>query len=210
MKKKFLLFDFDGTIANTLPAIITSLKKVAKEFDYDISTRDILKLRKMTPLEIVTHLKFPPWKIPKLISRIREELAKNVDKIKIINGMEQAILDLKFKGYRMGILTSNLKETVEKFLIKNKLLVFDQIVSEPGIFRKSKSLKKILHDRHLNTTDVIYLGDEVRDIDFCRQSGIKIISVTWGFNKKEVLIKNKPDFLAEKPQDIKEILKNLK
>ncbi len=207
--KKFLLFDFDGTIADTLPAIIDSLMKTAKEFGYNVETGDILKLRKMTPLEIITHFKFPPWKLPKLISRIRQDLAKQLDKIKMIKGMDKAILDLKFKGYRMGILTSNLKETVEKFLIKNKLLVFDQIVYEPGIFRKSKSLKKILHDRNLNTTDVVYFGDEVRDIDFCRESEIMIIAVTWGFNKKEVLVKNKPDFLAEKPSEIKKILKSL-
>ena len=137
MKKQqyFLLFDFDGTIADTLPAIIDNLKEASEEFGYDLSTEDIMKLQQMTPLQIITHLKFPPWRIPSLISRIRNKLTEQVDKIKLIPGMGKTLLDLKSEGYKMGILTSNLKETVEKFLIKNKLSIFDQIISELGIFQ---------------------------------------------------------------------------
>lgn len=207
--KKFLLFDFDGTIADTMPAIISIMQRVDKEFGYNLTEKEIVKLRGMSPLGIIRHFKFPPWKMPKLISRIREELAKEVNKIKIIPGMEKLLLDLKFKGYRMGILTSNVKETVDKFLLKQKLLIFDQIVSEPSVFRKSRSFKKFLKDNNLNVNDVIYFGDEVRDIDFCRESGVKIIAVSWGFNEKAVLQKNKPDFLVEKPDEIKRIVKNL-
>jgi len=110
MKRKFLLFDFDGTIADTLGASLKILFKISKEFGYNISTKDVSKLRQMNPFEIITHFKFPPWKIPKLISKIREELTEKVDEIKIFKGMNKVVLDLKLKGYRMGILTSNLKK----------------------------------------------------------------------------------------------------
>ncbi len=208
MKKKFLLFDFDGTIADTWPVAENIIKKVGKEFGYDLKDEDVKVLRTMAPLDIILHFKFPPWKIPKLVDRVREELATEAKKIKLIPGIEKPLLDLKFKNYRMGILTSNLKETVDKFLLKNQLLIFDLVVYEPGIFQKSKSFQKILKENNLNAKDVIYVGDEVRDIDFARESGIKIISVGWGFNKKEVLLKNKPDYFAENPSDLKKILKN--
>ena len=106
----------------------------------------------------------------------------------------------------MGILSSNSKENIEKFLQANSLEIFDFIHSEENILGKGKALGNLLKTHRLKNNEVIYVGDEVRDIEACKENGVKIISVTWGFNKKDILKKSKPDYIVDKPRKILKIL----
>jgi phosphoglycolate phosphatase len=55
-------------------------------------------------------------------------------------------------------------------------------------------------------SDFIYVGDEYRDIEAAKAANVKIISVTWGFNSREVLENANSGYIAE---DTEEILKLL-
>lgn len=206
--KNVIIFDFDGTIANTLPTVIKILKTVMKDFGYEsITTGEIEKLRGMSPLDIVVHLKVPIWKIPKLISAIRNKLHDQIENVELFPGIEKVLLEIKFRGYKLAILSSNKKETLDKFLEKKQLMFFDFVQSEPNVFEKSKLIKKFLRQNKIKAEDVIYIGDEVRDIEACKKSGVLIIAVSWGFNKSTILKKFKPDYLVNKPREILDILR---
>lgn len=208
--KKTILFDFDGTIANTLPHAVKITNNLLVESGYKrLSDEEFTDLRNMNPLQIVTHLKFPVWKLPGLIKHVRNGLSQKVEKIKLFPGMEQLIVDLKLKEHRLAILTTNQKEMVDKFLELNQLLMFDFIECEPNVFKKPKLLRSFLKKNNLKKSDVIYIGDEIRDIEACREVRIPIISVTWGFNKEEALKKHRPDYLVRKPQSIAKIIEQL-
>lgn len=208
--KKIVLFDFDGTIADTLQFAVKISNEYLKNEGYSsISKAELNDLRNMNPLQLITHLKFPIWKVPSLVKTVRENLYKEAEKIKIFPGVKKLIQDLKAHGFKLAILTSNLKETVDKFLAHQKLEVFDYIKCEPNILEKAKLIKSFLNQHSLKTKDVIYIGDEVRDIEACRSVGVQIVSVTWGFNDGDSLRKLKPDFIVTKPAQILEILKKI-
>ena len=67
-----------------------------------------------------------------------------------------------------------------------------------------------MKENQLNPSEIIYVGDQVRDISACRKINCKIIAVSWGYNSKSRLIKGNPDFLVDKPKDILQIVKKLK
>ncbi len=46
----------------------------------------------------------------------------------------------------------------------------------------------------------------MRDIEACHEIGIDIISVTWGYNNKAVLEKNRPTFIVNSPPELLKIL----
>lgn len=208
--KKIILFDFDGTIADTLPPALKITNEHLKKDGYPpVTAKELKELRHMNPLQIVTHSKYPIWKVPGLVRQVREDLHKEVNKIQIFPGIKQLILNLKKSGFHLAILTSNLKETIEDFLALHKLEVFDYVQCEPNIMEKGKLLKRFLNEHDLKTSDVIYIGDEIRDIEACKSVGIQIISVTWGFNDANSLQKLNPDFLVKKPQQIFELLKKV-
>lgn len=205
--KKIIIFDFDGTIADSFPPMIKILKKQVKEMGYgDLTDKQIEVLRSMRPLDIIRHFRFPIWKIPKLIQTVRQELFNQIDQINLFPGISELIENLKNKKIKYGILTSNSKKTVEAFLNVNNLNGFDFIESETNIFKKSSHLAFIIKKYFLNKKDVVYVGDEVRDIEACREVEVDIISVTWGYNNKTVLEKNRPTFIVNSPPEILKIL----
>ena len=55
--------------------------------------------------------------------------------------------------------------------------------------------------------NVIYVGDEIRDIKAAMEAGIKVASVTWGYNFENVLSKYKPDFIINRPEDLLNLFK---
>ena len=67
-----------------------------------------------------------------------------------------------------------------------------------------------MEKHNLKPQEIIYVGDEVRDIQACKKIGVKIIAVSWGYNSKEILDREKPDYLVNKPIEIPKILKNIK
>ena len=203
MKIKTVIFDFDGTIADTLTTIVKLFNTQAKEFGLQpITKRDLEKFRNQSPFEIIKHFGISLIKAPFIAAKIRAELKKKIASVKLFPRIKEILNKLKNKGFQLGILSSNSKENIEEFLKKNDLSVFDFIHCEEKLFGKGQALKNLLKIHRLKNNEVLYVGDEVRDIEACREIGVKIISVTWGFNKKEILKKNKPDFLVDKPEQI--------
>lgn len=67
-------------------------------------------------------------------------------------------------------------------------------MNSTNIMGKEKTIKKLLTSHKLNPHEVIYVGDEIRDIKACRKIGIKIICVDWGYDAIEMLKINQPDY----------------
>lgn len=211
MDRQFIIFDFDGTIANTLPHISKIIDQLAGRFGYEnFSGKKVVKLLKKQKLQkFLKKLKISVFKLPFVVKRIRVELNKNIESVKPVRGIKAAILKLRKMGYGLGILSSNSKANVSRFLRKNKLDFFDFIYSESSIFGKDKAIKNLLRKRHLKPKNIIYIGDETRDIEAAKKIKVKVISVTWGFNSKKILKKENPDFLVDKPSQIIGIVTNL-
>jgi phosphoglycolate phosphatase-like HAD superfamily hydrolase len=74
---------------------------------------------------------------------------------------------------------------------------------------KPREFHRILKKRKVAKDEVIYIGDESRDVEAARESGIKVISVTWGYNSREALSAHRPDFIAETPDELQQIVEKL-
>ena len=102
------------------------------------------------------------------------------------------------KKHTIGILTTNSREIVDYVLKKGKVGV-DFIYTDGSLFRKHKNIKSILQERGLEKQDVIYVGDEVRDIIASRKAGIQVMAVSWGANSRKLLKTEKPDYVHPIP-----------
>jgi phosphoglycolate phosphatase len=204
--KKIIVFDFDGTIADTFPEAVKVLNEILPSFGLRKVEREDLKIfRSEGTRKTLKQLKIPWIKIIRINKKLMTELKGRVEFLELIRGMDKTLKELKNRGYKLGILTGNLKESVEKFLNKNDLEIFDFIYSGGGILGKHLAIKKMMKKEGLKKEDFVYVGDEVRDIEACKKVGVKIISVAWGFNDYDALGKYKPDWLIKKPEEILEI-----
>jgi phosphoglycolate phosphatase len=211
MTQKVIIFDFDGTIADTVDALISITNSLAKQFGYiPISYDELSILRNLTSREILKYSGLSAFKVPFLVKRVKSELKNKIKDLKPIPGIREALIALKADGHRLGIITSNSKDNVTEFLQVNELEnLFEFIHSGVTIFGKTTIMNNLLRQKQLKTQEVIYVGDETRDVESSKKANIKVVAVTWGFNSQEALAKEKPDFLIHDPQELVEVVKNI-
>ena len=203
-----IFFDFDGTIADTLNKFVKLFNHLAIEFGYRVaSPEDIDKMRNLSSTEILKFSAVPLWQVPFLIRRLKKELNREIQFLTPIPGMKATLQQLKARGIKLGILTSNSQENVAKFLQQNDMEdLFDTVFAGASILGKHKVLRKILRQENLQPQELVYVGDETRDIDAARKSGVRAIAVGWGFNLPQALEARHPDFLVREPRELIQVL----
>jgi len=203
MNKNTLVFDFDGTIADTFLYFVNISNRLAKEFNYNlIHDDDIEDIRHKTSKEIVGHLNVPIMKIPAIFRKGKSEFFKDVEKLKLIEDLKEVLIKIKDLGYSMGILSSNSSKNIETFFDNHGINIFNFIHSSPKVWSKNTCLKRLIKDRKMDIKKILYIGDETRDIDAAKKTGVKVAAVTWGYNSAEVLKKHNPDYLIHSPEEL--------
>ncbi|MEY2833844.1 MAG: hypothetical protein RLZZ574_3103 [Cyanobacteriota bacterium] len=208
MTVKVILFDFDGTIADTYQAIANITNQLSTEFGYKaLDQEELILIKNISSREIVKRSEISIFKLPFLVRRVRAELSKEIAELQPIKGIAQVLLKLKKQGYILGIVTSNNKENVNIFLAKNQLdHLFSYIYSSTAIFGKHRVLNQVIREHNIVQSDIIYVGDETRDIRSARKSLISVVAVSWGFNAAEILQEHQPDYLVAEPSELLEAI----
>jgi len=208
MTTKVILFDFDGTIADTYQAIANITNQLSTEFGYKaLSEEELLLIKNISSREIVKLSEISVFKLPFLVKRVRSELSKEIAELNLIADIKEILTELKDRGHILGIVTSNNKENVDIFLAKNQLdRLFRYIYSGTAIFGKHRVLNQVIKEHKLAKSNVIYVGDETRDIRSARKSKIPVIAVSWGFNAAEILSQHQPDYLVDRPSELLEAI----
>ena len=206
--QKVIIFDFDGTIADTVEALVVIANRLALEFDYpQITPEELALLRNLTSREIIKYSGISVFKIPFLVKKVKGELKRKIPDLKPISGIQESLLILKEKNYRLGIITSNSEENVKEFLKVNDLeSIFEFIYSGVTIFGKTTIINNVLRQQQIKSSEAIYVGDETRDVEASQKANIKVVAVTWGFNNEEVLAQQKPDFLVRHPSELLDVI----
>lgn len=210
MTQKVIIFDFDGTIADTVDALVTIANRLAGEFGYiPINSQELALLRNLPAREIIKYSGVSLFKIPFLVKKVKGELKHKIHELHLINGIKTALVELHDQGYHLGIITSNSQDNVHEFLKCHKLdHLFDFIYSGVTIFGKTTIINNVLRQKQFKPEAVIYVGDETRDVESAKKANIKVIAVSWGFNSSEALGKQNPDFLIHDPSELVSVIKN--
>ncbi len=203
-----LVFDFDGTIADTLTEALRLFNRLAPVYGYrQLPSGELLRARNMTTKQFIRAYDIPRMKIPSMIREGRRIIGKRISEIKPISGMPEVLRLLRPQARTMGILTSNAKVNVEAFLQKEKLEIFDFISTVPKLGGKAKNLRAVMKTFTLEPAEIAYIGDETRDLRASRKAAIRTVGVTWGFNRREVMLQQGPDDLIDEPAQLLELFK---
>ena len=204
---KVIIFDFDGTLADTIDILLSITNRLSAEFGFKSATKDELaQLSNLNSWQILQYSGISIFKFPLLIRRLKAELHSEVPHIQLFPGIKEVLLELKKRGFQLGIITSNSRENVLGALERNGLQDTFTFIYSGSTFGKHKVINKWLRIENIHTEKVVYVGDEIRDIDAAKKTGIKVIAVGWGFNSPQALAAQNPNFLIERPQELIEIM----
>ena len=207
---KHILFDFDGTLADSGEMGLQILNELLDKYNLKkVSREEMIKINNFPIKDRFKLLGIPFYRFPQILVTTLIKYKELISSLKSFEGIEELLSDLKREGYTLSILSSNSIDNIEFFLNKYNLKAFDNVISEKNIFGKQKSIKAYLKKYDLKNEEIIYIGDELRDIEACKKVNVKIIAVTWGFDSIDLLKKAKPDYLLDKPEKILTIIKSL-
>ena len=203
MKYPVIVFDFDGTLVDSFDPALEYLFEVLlpKYRVKNLEKKNLESLRQMSFGELMT---FIPWgfiKIWPLIWEVKKWHDKNLHLVSLYPEIPDMVRTLAEAGFTMMILTSNSKDNVQQVLRRyNVERYFEDIWESHGLFNKPKTLRKVMHHYGLKAKEMIYVGDEIRDVKACKKVGVPIIAVTYGFNAREGLAKYDPEYLVSSPR----------
>jgi phosphoglycolate phosphatase-like HAD superfamily hydrolase len=206
---KYLIFDFDGTLADTADAHVQAFNRIHAQFDLPkIGKRELVKFHSTSMKEICEEYSIGPVKLLKIARALNQEISALIPQANFYPGIKKTLLNLK-KNFTLGILSSNELSNIENFLINQDLplsSIFSFWRCEKNLFGKDKALKSLMQEYKIDPAQVLYFGDQVRDVEACQKAGVQVVAVTWGFASEELLTSAKPDFLINQPSEIMDLL----
>ena len=198
--KPAIIFDFDGTIADSLLVTLQILYELVHH--KPLPPENIGKLRAHGSLALLRELHIPLWRAIGLLPRVRRRLSKADKTAAPITGVPDAIRELS-RSHRLFILSASSRSGIEAFLARHHLQdCFVRIYGNAVAWRKAPYLRQLLHDEALEAEATWYVGDRTWDVRAARAAGIHTAAVTWGFNNARLLKRTHPEVLIFMPVEL--------
>lgn len=204
---KLIIFDFDGTIADTFEAAFQIFNELADELGCRrVAPSEIPLLRTMRTMEIIRYMRVPLSRMGFIARRGCEGLSARIDHIQSFPGAAEALHKLRTSGYRLGIVTSNSDFNVRRFLKNHDLEIFDFVRGSSRILGKGIELRRILREHKLSGTEVLFVGDETRDVEAAKVAGVFVAGISWGYSARSTLEATNPDVLIDSLAELSQFL----
>jgi phosphoglycolate phosphatase len=203
MKYRLAIFDFDGTLADSLPWFRSVFNGVARNYGFrPLNDAEFETLRGVGNREIIRRLGVPLWKMPMIAAYMRRMMAADIDGIALFDGVPEMLRDLKAVDMRIAVVTSNSEENVRRVLGHRNAGLIDHYACGASIFGKPPKFRQVLRRSGVPAHKTICIGDEVRDAEAARSLGIPFAAVSWGYAKPELLEAQAPDRMFTSVGDI--------
>jgi phosphoglycolate phosphatase len=203
MKYRLAIFDFDGTLADSLPWFRSVFNSVATRYGFRaLDDAEFEELRGMGNREIIRRVGVPLWKIPMIAAHMKRLMAEDIDGIALFDGAAEMLRDLKSSGMRLAVVSSNSEKNIRRVLGHENAALIDHYGCGASIFGKPPKFRQVLRRSGVRAHEAICIGDEVRDAEAARSLGIPFAAVSWGYATPELLASQEPDQMFVSVGDI--------
>lgn len=216
--KKLLIFDLDGTLADTLSTLTESMNSVLAECSYplvddahicrSIGNGMLMLCRRCVPAEYYDDESvYMPF-----LAKYKEAYARNyLDLDKPYDGLIEVIAELKSRGYAIAALSNKphryTVDIVEKLFGKGYFADIRGMIEGVPTKPDPTSFLDIASNLGFTAENTIMIGDSEPDINVANNAGAKSIAVSWGYRTPEQLKAAGAETVIDTPSELLEILK---
>ena len=213
-----VIFDLDGTLLNSIGDLAAAANYVCRQNGWPEHTEAEI-------MDMVGH------GIPNLVKQFSPEDARstlmvlnttaqfnqyygchNIELTRPYDGVPALLKRLKAAWMRLAV-CSNKADEFSRSLAEHFFPgTFDAILGKrPGIPGKPDpaGLRLLLAELGAAPEESVLVGDGETDVRSARNAGLRCLAVTWGFRSRESLEREAPDALADRPEELPEILESL-
>ena len=205
-----LIFDWDGTLADTREVIVISFQKVLSEIDCQISNEFIVRRIGIGAAETFreilrsTNAHIDESLIMRLVER-KSQLEIELDwKMKLFEGARE-LLEALHSRMKIGLASMNNRSVIVPMLKANDLEKYFQVVltaesishskPDPEIFLKTASKLEV------NPQKCVVVEDSIFGVKAAKSANMSCIGITTGIYSKQELEREKPDLIVKTLKD---------
>jgi phosphoglycolate phosphatase len=203
MKYRLVIFDSDGTLADTLPWMRSQFNELAAEHGFRrVESHEYERFRDLHGMALLRELGLPLWKLPRVVSAMRRRMTEHIGEFRLFPGISEALERLAMAGLQLAMVSSNSCANVERVLGAENVKRMARLNCGVSMFGKAAQLRQVTRQCGVPREQVIYIGDELRDGDAARQAGVAFGAVTWGQHSEEALRAQHPTEIFTTPREI--------
>ena len=212
---KLVIFDFDGTLADTKENIILTFQMTMKELGVEIKSRQECAATIGLTLEDAFKVLYPGMAAEKyiLLRDTYRRIFKENRKI-LVPGLFPEVMEtleeLRRRGYLMSIASSRQSPSLHSFLEDMKIAhLFEYAVGGDNVEHPKPApddVLQILRHYNLSAEEAFVVGDMPFDINMATNAGVKSCGVTWGNADAAQLKESGANYIIDKMSQLLEIL----
>ena len=207
-----VLFDLDGTLIDSGPMIVASMKHAAKSVLGRDIPEEVLSAAVGGPGLVAQMQALAPDRVDDLVAAYREHNEPLHDELEAFWEVIEVLPRLRAEGRRLGIVTAKRRATVGLAFARVPELEasFEVVITSDDTERHKPSPDPILAavDRlGVAPADAAYVGDSPFDVRAAKAAGVYAVAVAWGgIHPDEVLEREEPDVFVRHAEDLLGVL----
>jgi len=209
---KGILFDFDGTLADTLPLCFYAFHEVFKKNDHKaLSNEEIAAMFGPSETDIITQHLLRQDRVEDAIADFYHFYHQEHERLAQVNPEIMALLkQLKGAGKSLGIVTGKARKSLEISMERLGMNgLFDVVITGDDVQKPKPDPEGVrLAMSRLNVTkeETVFIGDSNFDIRAGKEAGVVTIGVHWLPTVQSVHFDIPPDYLFTRTDELLELL----
>ncbi|MBD8675536.1 HAD hydrolase-like protein [Massilia sp. CFBP 13721] len=203
MSYRLAIFDFDGTLADSFPFLLSVFNRIADEHGFRrLDLSQVERLRHYDTRAMMRHVGMPAWKLPLAAASFKSLMRENAGQVRLFPQVDTVLRELALCDIKLTIVSSNAEDNVRRVLGPELAPLISQYECGMSIFGKTARIRKVVKRAAVAPAAALYIGDQATDAEAARKAGVAFAAVHWGFAPIEVLRKVDPEHEFDLPASL--------
>lgn len=203
MSYRLAIFDFDGTLADSFPFLLSVFNQIADEHGFRrLDLSQVERLRHYDTRAMMRHVGMPAWKLPLAAASFKTLMRENAGQVRLFPQVDTVLRELALCDIKLTIVSSNAEDNVRRVLGPELAPLISQYECGMSIFGKTARIRKVVKRAAVAPAAALYIGDQATDAEAARKAGVAFAAVHWGFAPIEVLRKVDPEHEFDLPASL--------
>ncbi len=208
-----VIFDLDGTLADTMDDLGTAMNNMLKKLGYDTRTKgELIRFinngaRNFVRLSLPEELQNIDFVVDSALSTYEDEYSKcYANDTYPFDGIPEALWGLKERKIRLGVFSNKQDSFVSAIVEKlfGKKLFKYTLGNREDLPKKPDPQGALMLAKSLGAKpeNCIFVGDSDVDVKTAHNAGMLSIAVTWGYRSEQVLREAGADYIVSDTEDL--------